>query len=115
MRRADSQIKVLLSVDCRSANTDVCVRTGGGGAVGGGVHRALYPGAAGGGGAVGVVHPVQRPPGPGGGSAAGPDRSAGPGRRRRLRCGGESASANQLLSSPSKHHFTTNRLCRGQV
>lgn len=47
---------------------------------------------------MGVVHPVQRPPGPDGGSAAGSDQSAGPGRRhsrrRRLRCRGESASAN---------------------
>lgn len=66
----------------------MCARTGGGGAVGGGVYRALYPGAAGGGGAVGVVHPVQGPPLSDGGSDPGPDESAGSGlgcsRRRRL-------------------------------
>lgn len=58
---------------------------GGGGALGGGVHRALFPGDAGGGGAAGVVHPVQGPPLCGRGPAAGAARSAhsGGGRAQR--------------------------------
>lgn len=61
----------------------VFVFTGGGGALGGGVHRALFSGNAGGGGGAGVVHPVQRsPPTPVLQSAAGPGQPAGAGRRR---------------------------------
>lgn len=66
--------------------------TGGGGVVGGGVYRALFPGDAGGGGAEGVVHPIQGPPLSEHPPAAGADQSArsgcGRGRaRRRLRSG----------------------------
>lgn len=62
---------------------------GGGGAVGGGVHRALFPGDAGWGGGVGVVHPIQRSPFSKRQPTARADQPPGPRWRQRPGCGGE--------------------------